>query len=205
MRLGSAALLLGLIGLTVLIFGSIETLRIAPKIAKVISVQGEVIAVVPPRLGRKTPMERRLKVGMLVLTGTTVRTGKDSSAVLQWVDDVEMRIGSNTELKVTRSSYDRVTKALEALFKLNLGNVFVNLKRQLPPRSRLELQTPALIAAVRGTAFEVTVQPDGETTLKVAHGIVTVKTVKGQEMQVKSGDVIAARPDGTVQSVESIK
>ncbi len=201
MRIGSAALLLGLVALTLLIFGSIEILRIAPRIAKVVSVQGEVIAVVPKPLGRKTATERRLKVNALVLAGTTVRTGKDGSVVLRWVDEVEMSVGPNTELKVTRSSYDRLTKAMEALFRLNLGKVFVNLKRRLPARSRLELQTPALIAAVRGTAFEVTVQPDGETTLKVAHGIVTVKIVKGQEMQVKAGDAITACPDGTVQGL----
>lgn len=194
MRLGSAALLLGLVALVLLIFGSIETLRIAPRIAKVVAVRGQATAVLPPRLGRKRATERPLKVGMLVLAGTTVRTGAQSFVVLRWVDDVEMRIGPNTELKVTRSSYDRVTKALEALFRLNIGTVFVNLRRKLPSQSRLELQTPAITAAVRGTAFEVTVQPDGVTHLRVENGVVAVRTADGKEHQLKEGEHLTAHP-----------
>jgi hypothetical protein len=198
MRLGSLALLLGLVALTLLIFGSIETLRIAPLVAKVTEVKGDVVAVLPPKLGRKETVERPLKVGSLVLAGTTVKTGKDSFVVLHWVDEVEMRIGPNTQLKVTRSSFNRATKALDALFRLDLGVVFVNLKRKLPARSRLELETPAITAAVRGTAYRVEVKPDGETRLEVEHGFVSVRTVKGQEIQLTAGQTIVAQPNGEV-------
>jgi hypothetical protein len=198
MRLGSLALLLGLVALTLLIFGSIETLRIAPLVAKVTEVKGDVVAVLPPKLGRKETVERPLKVGSLVLAGTTVKTGKDSFVILHWVDEVEMRIGPNTQLKVTRSSFNRATKALDALFRLDLGVVFVNLKRRLPARSRLELETPAITAAVRGTAYRVEVKPDGETRLEVEHGFVSVRTVKGQEIQLTAGQTIVAQPNGEV-------
>jgi hypothetical protein len=198
MRLGSLALLLGLVALTLLIFGSIETLRIAPLVAKVTEVKGDVVAVLPPKLGRKENVERLLKVGSLVLAGTTVKTGKDSFVILHWVDEVEMRIGPNTQLKVTRSSFNRATKALDALFRLDLGVVFVNLKRKLPARSRLELETPAITAAVRGTAYRVEVKPNGETRLEVDHGVVSVRTVKGQEIQLTAGQTIVAQPNGEV-------
>jgi hypothetical protein len=202
MRLGSLALLLGLVALTLLIFGSIETLRIAPLVAKVTEVKGDVVAVLPPKLGRKETVERPLKVGSLVLAGTTVKTGKDSFVILHWVDEVEMRIGPNTQLKVTRSSFNRATKALDALFRLDLGVVFVNLKRRLPARSRLELETPAITAAVRGTAYRVEVKPDGETRLEVEHGVVSVRTVKGQEIQLTAGQTIVAQPNGEVNFAE---
>jgi hypothetical protein len=202
MRLGSLALLLGLVALTLLIFGSIETLRIAPLVAKVTEVKGDVVAVLPPKLGRKETVERPLKVGSLVLAGTTVKTGKDSFVILHWVDEVEMRIGPNTQLKVTRSSFNRATKALDALFRLDLGVVFVNLKRKLPARSRLELETPAITAAVRGTAYRVEVKPDGETRLEVEHGFVSVRTVKGQEIQLTAGQTIVAQPNGEVNFAE---
>jgi hypothetical protein len=198
MRLGSLALLLGLVALTLLIFGSIETLRIAPLVAKVTEVKGDVVAVLPPKLGRKETVERPLKVGSLVLAGTTVKTGEDSFVILHWVDEVEMRIGPNTQLKVTRSSFNRATKALDALFRLDLGVVFVNLKRKLPARSRLELETPAITAAVRGTAYRVEVKTDGETRLEVEHGFVSVRTVKGQEIQLTAGQTIVAQPNGEV-------
>jgi hypothetical protein len=202
MRLGSLALLLGLVALTLLIFGSIETLRIAPLVAKVTEVKGDVVAVLPPKLGRKETVERSLKVGSLVLAGTTVKTGKDSFVILHWVDEVEMRIGPNTQLKVTRSSFNRATKALDALFRLDLGVVFVNLKRKLPARSRLELETPAITAAVRGTAYRVEVKPNGETRLEVDHGVVSVRTVKGQEIQLTAGQTIVAQPNGEVNFAE---
>jgi len=202
MRLGSLALLLGLVALTLLIFGSIETLRIAPLVAKVTEVKGDVVAVLPPKLGRKETVERPLKVGSLVLAGTTVKTGKDSFVILRWVDEVEMRIGQNTQLKVTRSSFNRATKALDALFRLDLGVVFVNLKRKLPARSRLELETPAITAAVRGTAYRVEVKPNGETRLEVEHGFVSVRTVKGQEIQLTAGQTIVAQPNGEVNFAE---
>lgn len=194
MRLGSAALLLGLIALVLLIVGSLETLRLAPRVAKVVAVEGEAVAVLPPRLGRKTTVHRPLKPGMLVLAGTTVRTGPNGRVRLRWVDDVEMHIGPDTQLKVTRSSYDRVTKSLDALFQLRLGTVFVNLQRRLPAQSRLELQTPAITAAVRGTAFEVTVHPDGVTQLRVAHGVVAVRFADGTERQLQAGESVVAHP-----------
>ncbi len=202
MRLGSLLLLLGLVALTLLIFGSIETLRIAPLVAKVSALKGNAIAVIPPRLGRKQNVERPLKVGSLVLAGTIVKTGKDSFVVLRWVDEVEMKIGPETELKVTRSSFNKATKAIDALFKLNLGTVFVRLKRKLNPRSRLELETPAITAAVRGTAYTVEVKPDGETTLQVEHGVVAVRTPKGQELELTAGQAIVAKPDGNITFVK---
>ncbi|MFN3421485.1 MAG: FecR domain-containing protein [Armatimonadota bacterium] len=202
MRLGSLALLLGLVALTLLIFGSIETLRIAPLVAKVTELKGDAVAVIPPKLGGKQPVERPLKVGSLVLAGTIVKTGKDAFVVLQWVDEVEMRIGPETQLKVTRSSFNKATKAIEALFKLNLGTVFVNLKRKLTPRSRLELETPTITAAVRGTAYQVEVKPDGETILQVERGVVAVKTAKGQELQLTAGQTVVAKPNGDVNLVK---
>jgi hypothetical protein len=202
MRLGSLALLLGLVALTLLIFGSIETLRIAPLVAKVTELRGDVVAVIPPKLGRKQPVERPLKVGSLVLAGTIVKTGKDAFVVLQWVDEVEMRIGPETQLKVTRSSFNKATKAIEALFRLNLGTVFVNLKRKLTPRSRLELETPTITAAVRGTAYQVEVKPDGETVLQVERGVVAIKTAKGQELQLTAGQTVVAKPNGDVNFVK---
>lgn len=201
MRLGSLALLIGLVALVLLIFGSIETLRIAPLVAKVTEVKGDVRAVLSPKAGRKQPVERPLKVGSLVLAGTLIRTGKDSFVVLHWVDEVEMRIGPETQLKVTRSSYDKATKALDALFRLNLGTVFVNLKRKLPSRSRLELETPAITAAVRGTAYKATVSPDGLTTLEVKKGTVSVRTKDGREIQLATGQTITADPSGEVNLV----
>jgi len=203
MRLGSLALLLGLVALTLLIFGSIETLRIAPLVAKVTELKGDVVALVSPKLGRKQVSERPLKVGSLVLAGTTIKTGKDSFVVLHWVDEVEMRIGPETQLKVTRSSFNKATKAIDALFRLNLGTVFVNLKRKLTPRSRLELETPAITAAVRGTAYEVTVDPKGVTTLQVERGEVLVKTASGQEMVLRKGQKVVATPEGELSVSET--
>jgi hypothetical protein len=88
------------------------------------------------------------------------------------------------------------------LFRLDLGVVFVNLKRKLPARSRLELETPAITAAVRGTAYRVEVKPDGETRLEVEHGVVSVRTVKGQEIQLTAGQTIVAQPNGEVNFAE---
>lgn len=204
MRLGSLALLLALVALTILIFGSIETLRIAPLLAKVTELKGEAVAIITPKLGRKQKVEQPLKVGSLVLAGTTVRTGKNSLIVLKWVDEVEMRIGPETELKVNRSSFNKATKAIEALFRLNLGNVFVNLKRKLPARSRLELETPAITASVRGTAYKVKVEPNGLTTLKVEQGSVLVKLANGKEVLLSAGQKVMADPKGTFSIEQAI-
>ncbi|MCS7265962.1 MAG: FecR family protein [Armatimonadetes bacterium] len=196
MRLGSLLLLLSLIGLTLFIFGSIETMRIAPLIAKVTDLKGEAIAVIKPKFGQEQKVERNLKVGSLVLAGTTIRTGKESFVVLKWVDELEMRIGPETELKVTRSSFNKATKAIEALFRLNLGTVFVKLKQKLTSPSRLELETPAITAAVRGTAYKVKVEPNRLTTLQVEHGQVLIKLAKNKELLLKAGQKIVAEPEG---------
>lgn len=198
MRVAVIASLIALAGLVLFTLGTIETLRIGARVAKVVAVKGEGVAIIPPRLGRKETSVRKLKVGTLILTGTTVRTGPDGEVVLRWVDDLEMHIGPDTELKVTRTSYDRFKKALEALFRLELGEVFVRIKRRLSAHSRVELETPAITAAVQGTAFGVRVRPGGRTNVWVEHGEVLVRTKGGQGISLSAGQSLTATPDGSV-------
>ncbi|MCS7223447.1 MAG: FecR domain-containing protein [Armatimonadetes bacterium] len=195
MRLGSAALLLGLIALVAFILGSVQTLRLVPKVAKVTEVRGEVLALLPPRLGRP---ERTmpLKVGSLVLTGTEIRTGVDSSVSLHWADEVTLKIGPKSKLKVTRSRFDRATKALEAIFRLGIGSVFVKLQKSLTPQSVVELETPGVTAAVRGTAFWAEVNQIGETLIRVSEGIVSLRPRLGNRLNLKANDSVLFAPSG---------
>ena len=60
-------------------------------------------------------------------------------------------------------------------------------------RSRYEIQTPSLVAAVRGTKFEVQVDADGSAKERTTEGLVAVSSA-GSEVLVPAGAETRATP-----------
>ncbi len=199
MRLGSAALLLGLIALVAFITMTMQTLRIAPKIAKVTEVRGSVVAQLPARLGRSVRTVS-LKLGSVVASGTIIQTGPDGSATLHWVDELTLRIGPNSKLKVNRSRFDRTRKTLQAIFHLDIGSVFLSLQKKSSEETLVDLTTPGVTAAVRGTALTVQVDETGQTLVTVSEGVVSVFPRSGSGIRLKAHDTALFSPDGHLVS-----
>ncbi|MEQ1821653.1 MAG: FecR family protein [Fimbriimonadaceae bacterium] len=97
------------------------------------------------------------RLNQSVFDSQSIRTLKQSSAAILFVDGFELRVSQRTEL---------ILHSSEALRKLKLGAGAIWVK--VKPGVRVEVETPVLTAAVRGTEFEINEQ--GE--LRVYSGIV---------------------------------
>lgn len=99
-----------------------------------------------------------LKVGEKVVDGSLLQTGPESLAELVFAGKNALRIGGNASLRVQLASLDRslsvergaVTAVLRKLDKLAGGKLTVN--------------TPSLVAGVRGTSFYFRVEEAGAQT-----------------------------------------
>ncbi|MFC1595606.1 FecR domain-containing protein [Gemmatimonadota bacterium] len=154
----SAALILGT---AVIIFGQAWVL------AKVSFYLGEV-----GYLKAQSEEWTGLALQQSLFSGDAVRTGAESRLELKTGDEgFVMRIDENTELELTPQSLENPgTKA-----KANGGRVWTNVRRMAASRNNLTIETPTVLAAVRGTVFRIDVPDLDNTILRVYEGEVEVK------------------------------
>ena len=109
-------------------------------------------------------------------TGDFVRTRQAARMALLFADDTQLRLHQNTVLQVkgrghTRPAGDHVCCSTRA----GPGR-----RRAAPDGSRLNLETPAATAAIRGTDWDISVEDDGRTLLTVLSGTVEFSNAQGQ-------------------------
>ena len=108
-------------------------------------------------------------------TGDFVRTRQSAKMALLFADDTQLRLHQNTVLQVkgVATPAQPVTTLL-----LNAGRAWTQTRR--PDGSRLNLETPAATAAIRGTDWDLAVEDDGRTVLTVLSGTVEFFNAQGR-------------------------
>lgn len=108
-------------------------------------------------------------------TGDFVRTRQAARMALLFADDTQLRLHQNTVLQVkgVATPAQPVTTLL-----LNAGRAWTQTKRA--DGTRLNLETPAATAAIRGTDWDISVEDDGRTLLTVLSGTVEFSNAQGQ-------------------------
>ncbi|MGQ0815666.1 MAG: FecR family protein [Gemmatimonadota bacterium] len=118
-----------------------------------------------------TPVSAQARVGQLgerLKSGDLVNTDANTRAAIRFTDDGSLlRLNPSSQLQV-RAEGDRnaVVKTLE----LEFGELWAKVNRK--ENAQFRVQTPAGVAAVKGTEFLVRVGPNGETTVITIEGIV---------------------------------
>ena len=107
-------------------------------------------------------------------TGDFVRTRQAARMALLFADDTQLRLHQNTVLQVkgVATPAQPVTTLL-----LNAGRAWTQTKRA--DGSRLNLETPAATAGIRGTDWELDVDATGKTLLTVLSGRVEFSNAQG--------------------------
>jgi len=118
---------------------------------------------------------RPAALGALVRAGERVRTGQDARIGLHWADGSRIEVGPNSELVVQRCRRNRAKHTSQSRFRLNVGEIWIRVRGALEPGSKFEVETPTIVAAVRGTVFAVRVCADGTTSLEVYRGEVEIR------------------------------
>jgi hypothetical protein len=165
-----------------------QSLVVGQRLAHVSGLAGEVSAKLP-RGGDFQP----LADGMNVLAGTTIRTGPAATVTLNWIDGTRIRVGSNAIMTVLKCQINRNTQAETSLFRLQVGEILVRVRKLLSGESKFEIRTPTATAGVRGTIFAVRVGSGGQTEIEVIEGRVKVDA-QGRELDLAAGTKATASP-----------
>jgi tetratricopeptide (TPR) repeat protein len=144
----------------------------APLAGKIISLQGQV-AVRPGGQPAWVPAGLNKEL----FTGDAVKTGPVSRAAILCVDESQIKLNENTVLVLKRIApspklrLGGVTPVGEqpavSLYQVLSGEIWLRNKNE---KFRFELETPAVTATIRGTEFNLRVNPDGSTRVTLLEG-----------------------------------
>jgi len=157
----------------------VSMLKQQPQPALVVSIHGI------PQLKRANGELEPVTVDGKLYAGDRVITGAGQSVKLQFADKSELQIQANSEVILDKLSYHKKTGMVDTRIRLQQGNVY-NWVEKLKPESRYQIQTPAAITAVRGTAYRLISDADGLSRTEVTEGVVGV-SADGIERSVESG------------------
>jgi len=116
-------------------------------------------------------------------SGASVRTGGGASALLSLGDESRVSLGQDTSLTVEEVSDSRHS------LKLHLGVLKAYVAHVA--RRRFEVRTPAAVASVRGTEFQVTVLSGGRTRLELYRGILGVEDNRGNHVLLRPNESLS--------------
>jgi hypothetical protein len=126
------------------------------------------------------------KVGMVLIKENSLKTEIASGATVSFFDGSTIEIHESTEIKIVDLTVNPTTGTTTTLLNQKIGQTISRLNKLVDSSSRYEIETPAAVAAVRGTTMQVTVAADGSTTVANIEGSVSV-TAQGKEVMVPPG------------------
>jgi hypothetical protein len=129
--------------------------------------------------------------GDVLIDGDRVRTGSDGHALLTFFDASTIEVEPSTQIAV--QSAKPAGAAIDIRLTQTIGRTWSSVQHFTDPASRYEIHTPAAVAAVRGTGLDVTVLPEGTTTVRVTDGSVLV-TAQGQSVLLDPGQQNTTAP-----------
>lgn len=157
----------------------VSMLKRPPQPAIVIALEGAV------RIVRQDGSEAELSEGDKLYVGDKVLTGQEQSLRIRFADGSSLQILANSEVSMDKLSYHEDTGMVDTRVRLQQGRVNTWVEK-LRPRSRYQIQTPAAITAVRGTAYRLISGADLITRTEVTEGSVNVSS-GGETRAVETG------------------
>jgi len=100
-------------------------------------------------------------VGTILKQNDTIRTSKNSSAVLNLDGKAQtaiVEVNQRTELSLAEMAAVKDKNIQKTLLDLSLGNILIKAKKLHSEKSSFEVKTPTSVVAVRGTTFAVSVE-----------------------------------------------
>jgi hypothetical protein len=107
-----------------------------------------------------------------VFSGETVATPPVGGTVLQFKDQTELRIGSNSTVVLDHFVYDPQSQTGDAAINFSKG-IFRFVTGDIKNKDNVKLTTPTATLTIRGTDFKLLVTDDG-TVIRVYSGYVEV-------------------------------
>jgi hypothetical protein len=140
---------------------------------------GEAVAVTDLASASRPGGNRHLTAGSTVQVGDTIATDATGEAQLRFTDGTRMVVGPNSTLAIDALLFR--ADATENKFAVRaLGGAFRFLGGDDGDKG-YTIRTPSATIGVRGTAFDVSVTPEGETRVVLLEGEVTLCAEEGKD------------------------
>jgi uncharacterized repeat protein (TIGR01451 family) len=125
------------------------------------------------------------QVGMSLEPGDTVKSGNSSGAQITFFDGSTIDLQADTEVEIASLNISDTGSTTIGL-KQAIGNTISRVTELVDSASRYEVETPACVAAVRGSGMLVKVIGDGTTWVTNQEGDIWV-TANGVELKIPEG------------------
>jgi outer membrane protein assembly factor BamB len=113
----------------------------------------------------------RLDAGDSLAAGDVIATGPDASLDISFNETIRMRVLGNSRITMRRLQLGN-RRVFDAM--VTAGSCILKVSK-LSPGESVSLRTPSTEASVKGTAFGVSVSPDGAVRYEVYEGTVRVR------------------------------
>lgn len=137
-----------------------------------------------------------LAAGARLADGQIVRTGSQSSAVIEFKDGSRVLLGPDSQVALQELRVQRGGGATSSTVRLDKGDA----EASVPPgqvRPRFRVRTPVLDLGVRGTEFRARVDAAGaKATAEVLSGKVAAAPPSGEPALVEAGNGVVGSRDG---------
>lgn len=157
--------------------------------AAVLEVEGSVQKIASLTPVSTTPVN--LRSGMLLSVGDRLKSGADGRVLLGLLDGSTIAVESDTELELLDFS-----GGVRELFQLWIGRVRLKIRKLVGAPNPYQMHTPIATIGVRGTEFQINVDPNEVTNVRVFEGLVAVSNnqVAGKEVLVSAGKEVTLYP-----------
>ncbi len=135
--------------------------------------------------------------GATLRPGDQVRTDSEGVALLTFFDGSTTALEGGTQLTLVELSSRRDGTAKAIVLHQQRGQTQHAVEPLRSTDARFQVRTPAGVATVRGTRFEVVVDDDGRTTVVQISGLVTF-TFDDIEVELEPGWARTISPDGSL-------
>lgn len=151
-------------------------LRNKPKNAVLLSYSGEV------DVNTEEGKQLAVKAGLSLALGTSLTTRDGSFAIIEFADGSTLYVRENTNLTLNKITYIEKSAIVDTQVRLQRGGVESKVIPFTRPENRFEIITPAAVAAVRGTVFQVSLDKNNSMQSEVIEGAVKVKNEFGEKL-----------------------
>jgi hypothetical protein len=128
--------------------------------------------------------------GMAISEGWSVKTDGSGRATIAVGDIGETRLDANSEITLSKTSLNAFGNDTDVEFALAAGRAWTRVLRFFDLGSSYAVKTSAVVATVRGTAFETSANADKTTTVAGVEAAVSIRPVGG--FVATTTDAIAA-------------
>ncbi len=130
-----------------------------------------------------------------------LKTEISGEATISFFDGSTIELKGETEVTLRELGFDEASSKINVRLRQELGQTISRVKKLADPGSRYEIETPAAVAAVRGTTMFVQVAQDGATFVGNIEGLVSV-VAQGVEIKVTQGSHVVIMPGQVAGPVE---